>query len=79
MRDIDTLTRALRELPVHDVDAGKSRSILAVAQATLARHDEKQPSLFDILWARFVAPTLVTATVASYLVWAMTAAGALYR
>jgi hypothetical protein len=32
-----------------------------------------------LLWSRLLAPTLVSATVASYLVWAVSAAGALYH
>jgi hypothetical protein len=79
MRDLDPLTQALRELPVLDVDPARSRDILARAQATLLRRAEPRPSAFDALWARFVAPTLVTATVASYLVWAVSASSALYR
>jgi hypothetical protein len=79
MRDIDPLTVALRDLPVQDVSPVRSRAILAEAQSILASHGMSEPSWIDVLWSRFVAPTLVTATVASYLVWAMTAAGALYR
>jgi hypothetical protein len=79
MPDTDPLTRALRELPAYDVTPPRSRAILAEAQALLATHTASRPSWIETAWERFVAPTLVTATVASYLVWAMTAAGALYH
>jgi hypothetical protein len=79
MPDTDPLTHALRDLPVHDVTPARSRAILAQAQTVLARHTASKPSWIETVWERFVAPTLVTATVASYLVWAVTAAGALYR
>jgi hypothetical protein len=79
MRDIDPLTRALRGLTVHDVNPHRSRAILADARGAMVQRAERGPSWLDAIWTRFMAPTLVTATVASYLVWALTAAGALYR
>ena len=78
MRDLDPLTAALRGLPVRDAPPRQARAILARAQDVLAAH-QARPSLLELIWGRIVAPTLVTATVASYLVWAVTAAGALYR
>jgi len=79
MPDTDPLTQALRDLPAYDVAPPRARAVLAEAQAVLARHTASEPSWFETAWERVLAPTLVTATVASYLVWAMTAAGALYR
>jgi len=78
MLDTDPVTEALRELPVLDLAPGKARAILARAEALLAKPEARTPWL-DVVWARFVGPTLVTAMVASYLVWAVTAASALYR
>jgi hypothetical protein len=78
MSDTDDLMRALRELPTLDVSPDRARSILARAEAALPK-ETKTVTLAELLWERFLAPTLVGATVASYLVWAVTAAGALYR
>jgi hypothetical protein len=82
MYDTDPLRQALRELPVLDVSPAKSRAILAAAQASLGRGSAAgagAPNRFEALWSRLVAPALVGVTVASYLIWAVTAAGALYR
>jgi hypothetical protein len=79
MPDTDPILRALRELPKFDVEAARASAILARAQAALSARSTPAPSWIADMWSRVVAPTLVTATVASYLLWAVSAAGALYR
>jgi len=71
---------ALRALPLREIDPRVDARVLRAARAVLAEEPRRGVvHLVQLLWARAVAPALVTATVASYLVWAAQSAGALYR
>jgi hypothetical protein len=76
----DPLLERLRVLPTPPLDEAVSKRVLSRAQARLA---ESRPSAFratlELLWSRAIAPALVTATVAGYLGWAVSAASAVYR
>jgi hypothetical protein len=81
----DSLDAQLRALPMREVDPQVDARVLRSARAVLAQSRVQTPAyatplrLLQTLWARALAPALVTATVASYLVWAVQSAGALYR
>jgi hypothetical protein len=78
----DDLDAQLRALPAREIDPRADARVLRSARAVLAQASSPRTDAFHFLrmiWARAVAPALVTATVASYLVWAVQSAGALYR
>jgi hypothetical protein len=78
--DPDELDARLRALPMRQVDPRVDDRVLRNARAVLAQEPDRGPfHVFRVLWNRAIAPALVTATVASYLVWAVQSAGALYR
>jgi hypothetical protein len=74
------LEAELRALPLHRLDPELDARVLRAARAVLLA----PPALgswqrLQAFWERAVAPVLVAGTVAGYLVWAVQAAGALYR
>jgi hypothetical protein len=74
------LDALLKALPERTLDPQAEARTLRKARAVLA--DEPRVGLFHTLqqiWERAVAPVLVTSTVATYLVWAVHSASALYR
>ena len=81
--DDDSLDRKLGGLPPRDLDdlsAGRVRrrahAVLA-EERRLARHALLAPVVRA--WSGYVTPTLLGATAAAYLVWAVHAAAALYQ
>jgi hypothetical protein len=83
MHDTDPLFEALRKLPARELGEHEAGIVLRRAQRELAEPEGRPAPAWlarlDIVWSRFIAPLVVTATVASYLVWAVSAAQALYR
>jgi|HubBroStandDraft_2_1064218.scaffolds.fasta_scaffold856616_2 hypothetical protein len=74
------LDAQLRALPRREIDPRVDARVLRSARAILVEGPRRGPLHFlEVIWGRVVAPVLVTATVASYLLWAVQAAGALYR
>jgi hypothetical protein len=70
----------LRALPRREIDPRVDARVLRSARAVLVEGPRRGPlHVLQVIWARAIAPALVTATVASYLLWAVQAAGALYR
>ncbi len=75
--DLDRALRALPAVQVHpDVEARTLRAAHAVLAAPPA---SGLVGWLRVLWGRGLAPALVVGTVASYLLWAVQAAGGLYR
>jgi hypothetical protein len=78
----DPLLERLRALPVRPLDAAAHERTLRRARAVLAAERPEGAWLRNV-WARLLAPvlvpTLVTVTVAGYLILAVSAAGSLYR
>ena len=76
----DPLLDQLRQLPTRELDGAVSQRVLRRARVVLME-DRPRGAMhaLQVLWARVVAPALVTGTVATYLVWAVGAAAALYR
>jgi hypothetical protein len=76
----DPLLDQLRHLPVRELDGATSQRVLRRARVVFV---EDRPGgvthALSVLWARALAPALVTGTVATYLIWAVGAAAALYR
>ncbi len=80
LRD-DPLLSSLRALPTPPLAEAVSDRVLARARSLLpeAKQEGGVLQALGALWARVLAPALVTATVATYLFWAVHAASALYR
>jgi hypothetical protein len=79
----EDLDAQLRALPPREIDPRVDARVLRSARAVLASPEATGQTgvlrLLQLVWSRALAPALVTATVASYLVWAVQSAGALYR
>jgi hypothetical protein len=75
------LDALLRGLTPREIDPGVDARVLRRARAVLVDGQESGGvmQVLQRLWERAVAPVLVTGTVASYLVWAVLSASALYR
>ena len=74
------LDALLRALPVREIDPRIDARVLRTARAVLTpRRQTGAMHVLQRFWERAVAPVLVTGTVASYLVWAVQSASALYR
>jgi hypothetical protein len=79
-RQEDPLDALLRSLPEVTLDRRVEVQTLRRARAVLELPTDRGfVSGMRGLWERAVAPVLVMGTVASYLVWAVDAAGSLYR
>ncbi len=75
----DDLDALLGALPVRSLDPRVSAQSLRAARAVLATPESGLYAMARAFWERALAPALVVGTVASYLVWAMHSAGALYQ
>ena len=76
----DSLDAQLRALPARPLDPAVDARALRKARAVLLREPRRGVlHTLQTFWERAVAPVLVTGTVASYLVWAVTSAESLYR
>jgi hypothetical protein len=76
----DPLLDQLRELPIRELDGATSQRVLRRARVVLMEDRPRGAThALRVFWARALAPALVTGTVATYLVWAVGTAAALYR
>jgi len=77
----DPLFERLRALPEVPLDGQMRARVLRQARAVLVERQHRAPwrASLESFWSHAVAPSLVTLTVAAYLVWAIGAASGLYR
>jgi hypothetical protein len=78
--DSSDLDAQLRALPLRTLDPELDARVLRSARAVLLEPPRGGVGRWlTLMWERALAPALVAGTVASYLVWAVQSAGALYR
>lgn len=74
------LDALLRALPQRELDPRADARVLRTARAVLTEEPAAgMLQALERLWERALAPALLSGTVATYLVWAVHTAGALYR
>jgi hypothetical protein len=79
--DPENLDHALKALPTRPLDPHVDAAALRAARGVFLAREGEPVGLWAtcvLVWERALAPLLVTATVGSYLVWAVQSAQSLY-